>query len=124
MFGGECLVRAEAPVGGARIGGVSHRLRKLATASILAAVLACPVLEMFDRWDDTTRTGNDTETAIVVVVLCVGAALIGAQIVVKPSTDSSSRVDGDCVTPRSFFVGVFGRPSPIPAVSPPTILRV
>jgi hypothetical protein len=103
---------------------VSHRLRKLATALILTAVVACPVLEMFDQWDDTTRTGNDTETAIVVVVLCVGAALIGAQIVVRPSTHSSSRVDADCVTPRSFFVGVFGRPSPIPAVSPPAILRV
>jgi hypothetical protein len=79
---------------------------------------------MFNQWDDTTRTGNDTETAIVVVVLCVGAALIGAQIMVRPSTDSSSRVDADCVRPCSFFVGVFGRPSPIPAVSPPAIPRV
>jgi hypothetical protein len=55
---------------------VSHRLRKLATTLILTAVLACPVLEMFDRWDDTARTGNDTETAIVVIVLCAGAALV------------------------------------------------
>jgi hypothetical protein len=79
---------------------------------------------MFDRWDDTARTGNDTETAIVVVVLCVGVALMGARIVVRLATDSSSRVDADCVRPRSFFVDVFGPPSPIPAVSPPIILRV
>jgi hypothetical protein len=78
---------------------------------------------MFDRWDDTARTGNDTETAIVVVVLCVGVALIGARIVVRPATNAS-RIDADRVRLRSFFVDVFGRPSPIPAVSPPTILRV
>ena len=103
---------------------MSHRLQKISITLILAAVLACPVLEMFDRWDDTARTGDDTETAIVVIVLCVGVALIGARIVVRPARDSSSRIDADCVRPRSFFVDVLGRSSPIPAVSPPTILRV
>jgi hypothetical protein len=102
---------------------VSHRLRQISVALILAACVASPVLEMFDRWDDTARTGNDTEAAIVVVVLCVGVAFISTRIVVRPAM-VSSRVDADCVRPRSFFVDVFGRPSPIPAVSPPTILRV
>jgi hypothetical protein len=90
---------------------------------ILAAVFASPVLELFDRWDDTARTGNDTETAIVVVVLCVGVAFIGARMVMKPATESS-RIDADRDRPQSLLVDAFGRPSPIPAVSPPTILRV
>src|ERR1700687_3649031 len=78
---------------GARISAVSHRRRKISITLILATALACPMLEMFDRWDDTARTGNDTETAIVVIVLCVGVALIGARIVVRSARDSSSRLD-------------------------------
>jgi hypothetical protein len=36
--------------------------------------VVCPVLETFDSWDHTIQTGNDSEYALVVLALCVGAA--------------------------------------------------
>ena len=30
---------------------------------------------MFDRWDHTAKTGKDTESAVMLVAECVGAAL-------------------------------------------------
>jgi hypothetical protein len=41
---------------------------------VLAICFVCPVVEMFDQWDHTVETGNDTEYALVVVALCVGTA--------------------------------------------------
>lgn len=31
------------------------------------------MVELFDHWDHTAQTGNDTEYAIVVLALCIGA---------------------------------------------------
>ncbi|MFI5176548.1 MAG: hypothetical protein ACHQKY_16935 [Terriglobia bacterium] len=45
------------------------------TATIaLIICFACPVIEMFDHWDHTLQTGNDTEYTLVVLALCVGLA--------------------------------------------------
>ena len=41
---------------------------------VLAICFVCPVVEMFDQWDHTVQTGNDTEYALVVVALCVGTS--------------------------------------------------
>jgi hypothetical protein len=53
-----------------------HRagVRLLATVVLLAA-FACPILEMFDHWDHTAKTGKDTESALVIVALCAGTAM-------------------------------------------------
>jgi hypothetical protein len=40
---------------------------------------------MFDHWDHTLQTGNDTEYALVVLALCVGAAYWFARFVLKPA---------------------------------------
>jgi hypothetical protein len=50
---------------------------------ILATCLACPLVEMFDRWDKTLQTGTDTEYAFVVLALCVGVAYLFARLVPK-----------------------------------------
>jgi hypothetical protein len=51
-------------------------------AIVLLTCVACPVLELFDRWDHTVQTGNDTEYNFVVVGLCVGVAYAFARFVV------------------------------------------
>jgi len=50
-------------------------------ASALLVCLVCPLLEMFDNWDHTVPTGNDTEYTLVVVALCVGVAYSLARFV-------------------------------------------
>jgi len=41
---------------------------------ILATCIICQVTEMFDQWDHTLQTGNDTEYTFVVLALCAGIA--------------------------------------------------
>ena len=53
--------------------------RFVATLALLIC-FGCPILEVFDYWDRTTQTGNDTEYTLVVLALCVGAALIFARL--------------------------------------------
>ena len=38
---------------------------------------------MFDQWDNTIQTGNDTEYTLVVLALCVGAAYSLARFILK-----------------------------------------
>jgi hypothetical protein len=51
-------------------------------AIVLLTCVVCPVLELFDRWDHTVQTGNDTEYNFVVLGLCVGVAYSFARFVV------------------------------------------
>ena len=39
----------------------------------LAICLSGQIAEVFDQWDHTAQTGNDTEYTFVIVALCVGA---------------------------------------------------
>ena len=41
---------------------------------VLAICFFCHTAEMFDQWDHTLQTGNDTEYTFVVLALCVGVA--------------------------------------------------
>ena len=43
---------------------------------VLAVCLVCPLAEMFDQWDHTLQTGNDSEYALVILALCVGASFL------------------------------------------------
>jgi hypothetical protein len=45
---------------------------------------------MFDQWDNTILTGNDTEYGLVVLALCVGAAYSLARLVFSLSPGFSS----------------------------------
>jgi hypothetical protein len=48
------------------------RMSQFVAILVLMICLICPVLEMFDQWDHTVQTGNDTEYTFVVLGLCVG----------------------------------------------------
>ena len=42
---------------------------------IIATIFLCPVSEMFDHWDHTAKTGKDTESSLMLVAECAGAAI-------------------------------------------------
>jgi hypothetical protein len=62
---------------------VSGRMRCLFVAMLLTVCVGAPIVEMFDRWDHTLQDGNDTESNLVVVVLCVGIGLLTAGVVLR-----------------------------------------
>jgi hypothetical protein len=55
--------------------------RRLGIVLILVACVAAPVLEIFDRWDQTLPTGTDTETTLFVVALCLAAAIVTSWVI-------------------------------------------
>jgi len=59
------------------------RVRPLFAALLLAVCVGAPVLEMVDRWDHTLQDGNDTESNLVLVVICVGVGLIAATALLR-----------------------------------------
>jgi hypothetical protein len=67
--------------------GILVRMRSWASRIIaiviLVTCLVCPFVEMFDHWDHTIQTGNDTEYALVVLALCVGVAYSFARFIFK-----------------------------------------
>lgn len=103
------------------------RSSKIVAAAVLLVCLVCPVLEMFDHWDKTEQTGNDTEYALVVLGLCVGVGYSFARCILQAAVRPRI-VDGvfaksaprptslACVTP--FFV------IPIPLSPPILSLRI
>jgi len=56
-------------------------LSRIVAMFVLVVVLACPLAELFDHWDHTLETGNDTEYAVVVLALCVGTAYLFARFI-------------------------------------------
>jgi hypothetical protein len=60
------------------------RTSLLIASLALFVCLVCPLVEMFDTWDHTFQTGNDTEYALVVLALCVGVVHSIARSILKP----------------------------------------
>ncbi len=62
--------------------GVRSILLRAAALLILAAILGGHVSELFDRWDNTLRTGRDADYAVVAVGACMGFAfaLLGVKM--------------------------------------------
>jgi ACR3 family arsenite efflux pump ArsB len=59
----------------------------------LVTCFVCPMVEMFDRWDHTLQTGNDTEYTLVLLALCVGMVCALARLIVTLFRSSSSAID-------------------------------
>src|SRR6266853_3941924 len=59
------------------------RASQIIAIAILVTCLVCPLVEVFDHWDHTIQTGNDTEYALVVLGLCVGVAYSFARFIFK-----------------------------------------
>jgi hypothetical protein len=60
---------------------MSSSIWRAAMTLVLAVCVVCPVVEMFDHWDHTIQTGNDTEYALVVVALCIGTSYAFARAI-------------------------------------------
>jgi hypothetical protein len=52
-----------------------RRTLTVLVALVIATILLCPISEMFDRWDHTAKTGKDTESSLMLVAECAGAAI-------------------------------------------------
>jgi hypothetical protein len=71
--------------------GMRKHWAHVVIAIVLLSCVVCPVLELFDHWDHTFQTGNDTEYNFVVLGLCVALAYAFARFVsgfalLKPRT--------------------------------------
>src|SRR5437016_13643663 len=85
----------------------------------LLVCLVGPLVEMFDHWDDTIQTGNDTEYGLVALALCVGVAYSFARFIFRCSLRFLARNTlTSCVhkaflsTPCSFVPLLFNPLSP------------
>ncbi len=100
-------------------------IRRLAIFAILAIALGAPMVEAFDRWDETLRDGNDTEATVVIAALCVGMALAVGTVVIAPrlcAVAPNARVRR--AVARIQSVASTLTICPTPTVSPPSPLRL
>ena len=64
------------------------RLPRITVTLVLLICFVCPFVEMFDRWDHTIQTGNDTEYSLVVLALCIGFGYSAARFLFGASLRS------------------------------------
>jgi len=100
------------------------RLRRLIGVVILALCVGGPIVEAFDRWDNTLQDGYDTEANVVVVALCVGLALSVSAIALTWFRSASSVSCGYRPDPDRPCLASGVRSGPLPTGSPPTPLRI
>jgi len=100
-------------------------LRRFAVAAIVAICIDGPIVEMFDQWDHTLQDGNDTEADAVVAALCIGVAVaIGTAVVIARIRALASNSHRYALAPHAVLFAGGLLASPIPAISPPTPLRI
>jgi hypothetical protein len=96
------------------------RAYRITAALVVLTCLVCPLVEMFDSWDHTIQTGNDTEYALVVFALCVGVAYLLARsafksmplVVLATSIFASRFQKSFFFVPSSFTLLLFDPTSP------------
>jgi len=102
-------------------------ISRITVTLALLTCLICPLVELFDNWDHTIQTGNDTEYALVVLALCVGVAYSFARFIFKSallgfvakSVFASHALKSFFSEPCSFTFLLFDATSP-----PPLPLRI
>lgn len=80
--------------------------------------IVCPVIELFDYWDHTLQTGNDTEYTFVVLALCVGFAFSMPGVYVRAARYWSAVASRLLPVVSSFSERLQVTPFSTPAVSP------
>ena len=131
---GRARLSASADLGGQRPpGGRAPRprarlpavIRRLVIGAIVAICLGGPIAELFDRWDQTVRDGNDTEANLVIAALCAGAAFaIGTSVVagrIRALSSAPALPGVESRPPPPETASLLG---PAPTISPPAALRV
>jgi hypothetical protein len=95
---------------------VRRHILQLAAVAVLLVVFGSHISELLDHWDNTLQTGNDIESAVIVLALTSGSVLVfaGAAVVSIARTRIS-------LTPSPIVrSGDFGFiPLPVATHSPP-----
>jgi hypothetical protein len=94
-------------------------------ALVLAVCVGATLAEMFDRWDDTVPSANDSEGNLVVVALCVGIGFSTAAALLRhvPPVGSADP-KGFALAFVQYSVTLAPSSPASPDTSPPLILRV
>src|SRR5258708_33328437 len=96
--------------------------------AVIALVICfvCPALEMFDHWDHTLQTGNDTEYTVVLLALCVGMVCALARLIVifPPNSSSAIATSIACNLNGSLLSMIHTIPLGSASASPPLNIRV
>jgi hypothetical protein len=103
------------------------RMSYVVISLILLTCLVCPVMQMFDRWDHEVQTGQDTESALVVIALCLGVTFSLVRAIVTKYQGSPSRSINTACSPLSSSLQILIGASVAVLIStspPPTILRI
>lgn len=98
-------------------------MRRILGAIVLAVCIAAPTAEMFDQWDPA-QGGNDTESDLVLVAVCIGIGLIAAAAILRRVRSITTAYVA--VRPPVVFLRVSGRDFLLPTLnsSPPLALRI
>jgi hypothetical protein len=103
-------------------------LRTIVAATVLLTSFVCPVIELFDRWDRTPQTGQDTEFVFMILALCIGAVYLLASLMAQDRrltaaitcvSDSSVQRSSVRAASRAFGLSVL-----IPISPPAAALRI
>src|SRR6266550_1662414 len=103
------------------------RASRIIATVILVTCLVCPLIELFDNWDHTIQTENDTEYGLVVLGLCVGVAYSSARFIFKSGLLGyvAKSVFGSCAQKSSFSAACSFTLLLFDATSPPSLpLRI
>jgi hypothetical protein len=102
------------------------RVSIITGAVALAICIVCPLVDLFDQWDNVLQTGNDTEYPLVILALCVGAAFVLGRLIVTLSpnlpTSSVRYAIQSALNSIPFFIAPTGLP--LASASPPLSLRI
>jgi hypothetical protein len=113
------------PITGCYYRHVLGRLQGLFGVLLLLVCIGAPIAEMFDRWDDTPHTGNDTEANLVLVAVCVGTGFVTAATVagrVRPPTTVRPVLLRPAESLIAPLIPCFRVPTP--NSRPPSVLRI
>jgi hypothetical protein len=93
---------------------------------VLAICFVCQAAEMFDQWDHTLQTGDDTEYTFVVLALCVGVAYSLKWFIPRITLPDSQTETIFYPRPHPLFSHLTRRSSivPISASPPAAALRI
>ena len=102
------------------------RVPLITGAIALAICIVCPFVDMFDQWDRAFQTGHDTEYPLVVLALCIGAAMVLGRLILTFSLNLSvSSIRFAIISSLNSFTYLIRPAEMVPAFgSPPVSLRI
>jgi hypothetical protein len=101
-------------------------MSRVAAMIVLLTCVVCPVTEMFDHWDHTLQTGQDTEYTLVLLALCVGMVYTLARLIVRLSPGFSFLTIGPNALAIRCSLLFLIHPTPVNSASgsPPLNIRI